>query len=120
MTPTDAQGLLEYGPMGLIVIVIVVLLVPLIGAFFWYVKKIATAFTDEIKAGREERSDIGTASRQERTETADRYERLVNQQSAAMADNSRSLRQLCRALEQRPCILHTGGLLNGEGEEHGG
>jgi len=117
MTPTDAQGLLEYGPMGLIVIVITLLLVPLIGAFFWYVRKIAGAFTDEIKAGREERVTIAKAGREEREDTANRYERLVNTQSAAMADTSHSMRQLCRALEQRPCIVNTGGLLNGEAKE---
>ena len=118
MTPTDARGLLDYGPMGLIVIVILALLVPLSVAFFLYVRKIAGAFTDEIKASREERAAIDKANRAERADTADRYERLVNTQSEAMADNSRSMRQLCRALEQRPCIVHTGGLLNGEAEEH--
>ncbi len=119
MTPTDAQGLLAYGPTGLIVIVILALLVPLVAAFLWYVKKIATAFTDEIKASRAERAEIGGANRQERAENAERYERLVGQQTEAMRDNARSQRMLCRALEQRPCIINTGGLLNGDAEEHG-
>jgi len=117
MTPTDAQGLLEYGPMGLIVIVIVLLLVPLSAVFFWYVRKMAGAFTDEIQAGRVERVSIAAEGRKEREDTANRYERLVNTQSAAMADTSHSMRQLCRALEQRPCIVNTGGLLNGPGGE---
>ena len=114
---------MTYGTTGLIVIIILGLLVPIVGALVWQIRATSKAFTAEIAASREERerqaeltdrafSEISTRYREERREDSDRYERLSIAQVSTLGEQSNAMRKLCSALEQRPCIVGTGGLLN--------
>lgn len=100
MTPEQAGGLLAYGPLGLIVIVVLVILVPLVAAIVWHMRSSSRAFTDELAAARDERSETGA-----------RYERLVEAHTEGVRDQSNALRQLASALENRPCLTKNGPLL---------
>lgn len=117
MTPNEAGGLLAYGTPGLIALIILGLLVPIVGALVWQLRVMGKGFTDEVRESRLEREQMSNSYREERGEDAARLERVTGALVTRSEQQTVAMHQLCRALEQRPCIIKTGGLLTNPGEE---
>jgi len=117
MTPNEAGGLLAYGTPGLIVVIVLGLLVPIVAALVWQLRVMGKGFTDEVRESRVEREQMSQNYREERHEDAGRLERVTGALVTRSEQQTAAMHQLCRALEQRPCIVKAGGLLSNPGEE---